>query len=85
MFNNKNHKLKAEIISQLEIISQKLNLSVPLRTKTARDSYATTLKRAGISKDKIGEMMDHSSSIVTEHYLASLDRETIFDINKHLL
>lgn len=85
MFNNKNHKLKAEINSQLEIISQKLNLSVPLRTKTARDSYATTLKRAGISKDKIGEMMDHSSSIVTEHYLASLDRETIFDINKHLL
>lgn len=85
MFNNKNHKLKAEINAQLEIISQKLNLSVPLRTKTARDSYATTLKRAGVSKDKIGEMMDHSSSIVTEHYLASLDRETIFDINKHLL
>lgn len=85
MFDNKNHKLKGQINAQLEIITQKLNLSVPLRTKTARDSYATTLKRAGVSKDKIGEMMDHSSSVVTEHYLASLDRETVFEVNKHLL
>lgn len=85
MFDNKNHKLKGQINAQLEIITQKLNLSVSLRTKTARDSYATTLKRAGVSKDRIGEMMDHSSSVVTEHYLASLDRETVFEVNKHLL
>jgi integrase len=85
MFDNKNHKLKGQINAQLEIITQKLNLSVPLRTKTARDSYATTLKRAGVSIDRIGEMMGHSNSIVTEHYLASLDRETVFEVNKHLL
>lgn len=85
MFDNKNHKLKAQINAELELLSKKLNLSVPLRTKTARDSYATTLKRAGVSKDRIGEMMDHSSSLVTEHYLASLDREEVFEINKHLL
>ena len=84
MFDNKNHKLKAQFNAELEKISQRLNLSVSLRTKTARDSYATTLKRAGVSKDRIGEMMDHSSSLVTEHYLASLDRETVFEINKHL-
>ncbi len=85
MFDNKNHKLKAQINAELDVISKKLNLSVPLRTKTARDSYATTLKRAGVSKDRIGEMMDHSSSLVTEHYLASLDRDEVFEINKHLL
>lgn len=85
MFDNKNHKMKAQINAELDILSKRLNLSVPLRTKTARDSYATTLKRAGVSKDRIGEMMDHSSTLVTEHYLASLDRETIFEINKHLL
>ena len=68
----------------MPFIFKRLNLSVSLRTKTARDSYATTLKRAGVSKDRIGEMMDHSSSLVTEHYLASLDRETVFEINKHL-
>jgi hypothetical protein len=61
MFDNKNHKLKGQINAQLEMITQKLNLSVSLRTKTARDCYATTLKRAGVSKDKIWEMKDHSS------------------------
>jgi site-specific recombinase XerD len=85
MFDNKSHKWKAKINAQLELITQKLNLSVPLRTKSARDSYATTLNRAGVSKDKIGEMLGHANSIVTEHYIASLDRETVFEVNKHLL
>jgi integrase len=56
-------------------------LSVELKLKTARDSYATTLKRAGKSKDEISEMLGHSNSVVTEHYLASLDMEKTFDIN----
>ncbi|HAG16258.1 MAG TPA: hypothetical protein DCG69_07000 [Bacteroidales bacterium] len=55
-----------------------------LKVKTARDSYATTLRRAGVSKDDIGEMLGSSNSIVTEHYLASIDMESTFEINKHL-
>ena len=51
----------------------------------ARDAYASTLKRAGISKDKIGEMLGHSNSVVTEHYLGSLDIEDTFIINDVLL
>ena len=85
MFENKNHKWKKIINMRLEEVSKSLNLSIPLRIKNARDSYATTLNRAGVSKDRIGEMMGHSNSIVTEHYLASIDMETTFDINKHLL
>ena len=61
------------------------NLSVTLKLKTARDCYATTLKRAGVSKDNIGELLGHSNSIVTEHYLASLDIEKTHDINMHIL
>lgn len=53
-------------------------------TKTARDSYANTLRRAGVSKDDIGEMLGHSNSIVTERYLANLDMESTDEINKHL-
>jgi len=56
-------------------IREKPKLSVDLRLKTSRDSYATTLKRSGNSKDEIGEMMGHSTSQVTEHYLASLDMD----------
>jgi hypothetical protein len=37
------------------------------------------------TKDDIGEMLGHSNSTVTEHYLASIDMESTFEINKHLL
>jgi len=38
-------------------ISEKLEISIDLRLKNSRDSYATTLKRSGKSRDEIGEMM----------------------------
>ena len=57
---------------------------VPMKLKTARDSYATTLRRAGVSTDDIGEMLGHANSIVTVRYLASIDMESTFEINKHL-
>ena len=82
---NKNHKIKQTINRNLSEVSKKLNLSVPLKLETARDSYATSLKRGGKSKDQIGEMLGHSNSIVTEHYLASLDSEKTFEINDCIL
>lgn len=85
MFENKNHKWKKLVNQRLDEISKRLNLSIPLRIKNARDSYAMTLRRAGVSKDNIGDMLGHSNSIVTEHYLGSMNPETTFDINKHLL
>jgi hypothetical protein len=42
----------------------------------------TTLKRSGKSGDEIGEMMGHSASQVTEHYLASLDMDQTIEINE---
>ncbi|MZQ48609.1 MAG: tyrosine-type recombinase/integrase [Bacteroidales bacterium] len=84
-YENLSHKIRSNINEKLLEISKKLNLSVPLKLKTARDCYATTLKRAGVSKDNIGEMLGHSNSIVTEHYLASLDIEKTYDINRHIL
>ena len=41
----------------------------------------TTLKGSGKSGEEIGEMMGHSASQVTEHYLASLDMDKTWDIN----
>jgi integrase len=84
-YENLSHKIRSNINEKLLEISKKLNLSVPLKLKTARDCYATTLKRAGVSKDNIGEMLGHSNSIVTEHYLASLDIEKTHDINQYIL
>jgi len=65
-------------------LSEKLKLPVDLRLKTSRDSYATTLKRPGKSRDEIGEMMGHSNSQVAEYYLASLDMDKTWGINEDL-
>ena len=82
---NKCENLKSEYNKHLKVISKKLNLSVELLTETARDCYATTLYRNGVSKELIGEMLGHSNSIVTEHYLSGIDIEKTKDINKYIL
>jgi len=81
---NKVGKLKKRINKSLREISALLNLSLPLTIKTARETYATTLLRGGVSKDEIGEMLGHSNSIVTEHYLAGLEKEKKKKINSVL-
>jgi len=40
------------------------------------------LKWYGKSQDEIGEIMGHSNSQVTEHYLASLVMDIKWEINK---
>jgi site-specific recombinase XerD len=81
---NKCEKLKRIFNKHLREISSKLNLSVPQLTETARDCYATTLYRNGVSKEDIGEMLGHFISILTEHYLAGITIEKTNEINKHI-
>jgi site-specific recombinase XerD len=84
-FRNKKDWQQQKINKSLKYISEKLELSVNLRLKTSRDSYATTLKRSGKSRDEIGEMLGHSTSQVTDYYLASLDMDKTWKINEGLL
>ena len=77
--------MKQQINGQLTEIGKKLNLSLPLNLSRARDCYASTLMREGTSHDDIGQMLGHCNSIVTEHYLASIDAERTFKINSVLL
>ena len=84
-FENKNHKVKQKINRNLSRISEILDLSIPLNLSGARDCYASTLMRKGKSRDDIGQMLGHSNSIVTEHYLSSIDPERTFEINSVLL
>ena len=81
---NKVKKSKKMINKALKTISEELELSLPLNIKTARETYATTLLRNGVSKDEIGEMLGHSNSIVTEHYLAGLNKDSKRRINSVL-
>ena len=77
-------KTKKRINQLLKSISEELQLSLPLTIKTARETYATTLLRNGVSKDEISEMLGHSNSTVTEHYLAGLNKDTKRRINSVL-
>lgn len=84
-FEYKRAKLAKQINKELGIISKKLNLSVPLKLMTARPAYAMTLYLASRTKDEIGEMLGHSNSSTTEHYLGTLDIEHLDDINSPVL
>ena len=61
-----------------------MNLSVPLRTKTARDAYATSLKKGDVSIEKIAEMLGQTSTVVTRRYVDSFDQDEVHKINRIL-
>ncbi|NOR74162.1 MAG: tyrosine-type recombinase/integrase, partial [Draconibacterium sp.] len=84
LFNRKN-RFRIEINTELKKIRSKLNLSAPLLMSTARDCYASTLKRNGVSREKINDMMGHADPRTTSHYLDSLSIDETFDVNKHLV
>lgn len=84
-FDYMNRKVRKSVNKSLKQISKRLDLSITLQLKTARDSYATVLRRKGVSIDIISEMLSHSNTTVTKHYLDSLDNETVFKVNENLI
>ncbi len=72
---NRLHKVLAKINKHLKEIGDKLNLPIPLTTYVARHSFATVLKRAGVSTSIISESLGHSSEKITQVYLDSFDKE----------
>ena len=82
---NRLHKVLAKVNKHLKEIGEKLNLPIPLTTYVARHSYATVLKRAGVSTSIISESLGHSSERITQIYLDSFDNEQIDEAMKNLL
>ena len=79
------HKVLAKINKHLKEIGVKLKLPIPLTTYVARQSYATVLKRAGVSTAIISESLGHSSERITQIYLDSFDNEQIDEAMKNLI
>ena len=76
---NRLHKVLAKINKHLKEVGKKLKLPILLTTYVARHSYATILKRAGVSTSII------SSERITQIYLDSFDNEQIDEAMKNLL
>jgi integrase len=81
---NKKSKVGKFMNSNLIRLGERLGLSVKLTTQVARDAYATTLKKSGVSIEAIAEMLGQSSTAVTKRYLDSFDQEQIHEINNFL-
>lgn len=94
--NESEHKTQKQIHERIEDRRKVTNkdlkklallagVTTPITTYTARHSFATVLKRSGVSVGKIAELMGHESEKTTQVYLAAFEREELDEAMKHLL
>ena len=81
---NRLHKILAKINKALKHIGEELGLHIKLTTYVARHSFATVLKRAGVSTSIISESLGHSSEKITQTYLDSFENSQIEEAFSHL-
>jgi integrase len=82
---NRIHKVLRKINIALISIGEELNLPIKLTTYTGRHSFATVLKRSGVSTSIISESLGHSNEKVTQIYLDGFDNSQIDEAMKNLL
>jgi len=74
---NRVHKVITKVNKALKTIGKELNITIDLTTYVARHSFATVLKRSGVSTSIISESLGHSSEKVTQIYLDSFENSQI--------
>jgi len=74
---NRIHKVITKVNNVLKNLGEELGIPIKLTTYVARHSYATVLKRAGVSTSIISESLGHSSEKVTQIYLDSFENNQI--------
>lgn len=82
---NRVHKVIVNVNNRLKKVGEELELPITLTTYVARHSYATVLKRSGVSTSIISESLGHSSEKITQVYLDSFDNEQVDEAMKNLL
>jgi site-specific recombinase XerD len=76
---NRLHKTKRQVNANLKTIAETVGISVKLTTYVARHSFATVLKRNGISTSKISDMMGHANESITQTYLDEFENDQIYE------
>ncbi|AKD58297.1 hypothetical protein SD10_02960 [Spirosoma radiotolerans] len=74
---NRLHKIKGQVNQDLKDIGKLAGVETPLTTYVARHSFATVLKRSGVSTAIISEAMGHQTETITQTYLASFESDLI--------
>tara|TARA_R110002072_G_scaffold287464_4_gene453129 strand:+ start:572 stop:1786 length:1215 start_codon:yes stop_codon:yes gene_type:complete len=76
--------LTKRINKHVKEIAKELEINKNVTTYVARHSFATVLKRAGAKTEMISELLGHSSTKVTENYLAGFEVKQIKQATKAL-
>ena len=71
--------------SDLKEIAKKAKIDEKLTTYVARHSYATIMKRSGVSTSIISESMGHESEKTTQIYLDSFESKVLDEASKAIL
>jgi integrase len=66
------------INNNIKAVAKLAGVNKNITTYTARHSWATVLKRAGVSTDYISEGLGHSDMATTENYLDSFESDDLF-------
>jgi len=82
---NRIHKVLGKIDIGLKRVAELAGVSVNLTTYVARHSFATVLKKSGVSIPLISEALGHSDLATTQIYLDSFDNSQIDEAMKNLL
>ena len=83
--DNRIEKMNKQTNSDLKDIGKKLEIQLNLTTYVARHSWATILKRSGVSTSQISEGLGHDTEKTTQTYLDSFENETMDKANEILL
>lgn len=81
---NRIHKVITKVNIRLKKLGDDLDIPIGLTTYVARHSFATTLKRAGVSTSIICESLGHSSEKVTQIYLDSFENTQLINALNNL-
>ncbi|MEO6731927.1 MAG: site-specific integrase [Ferruginibacter sp.] len=82
---NRKVKMLRKINADLKEIAALTKLKTELTTYVARHSYATILKKSGISTSIISEAMGHDSEKTTQIYLESFGNNILDEASKAIL
>jgi site-specific recombinase XerD len=83
--HNRVKKVTKQINASLKSIGVLCEIEIKLTTYVARHSFATFLKRNGVSTSIISEAMKHDTEKTTQIYLDSFENSVIDDANETLL
>ena len=69
----------------LKLIGKAVGIEKPITTYVARHSWATVMKKSGVSTTIISEGMGHKSESITQVYLDSFENSTLDAANENIL